>query len=427
MLARIGAGSIEELFESVPASLREAAALKLPPAQAERAVLRHFRGLAARNRTAAEGAHFLGAGAYAHDIPAAVDALASRSEFATAYTPYQAEVAQGTLQAIFEFQTLVCQLTGLDVSNASMYDGASATAEAALMALRTTRRRRVCVSAGLHPHYRQVLDTCTRGIGARIDTLPLDSHGRTPPEAVPEDTAALLLQSPNFFGCVEDLAPHAAAASASGALLIAATTEALALALLRPPGELGADVACGEAQSFGVPLSFGGPYVGYMASRHKHLRQLPGRLIGETVDVDGKRAFAMTLTTREQHIRRERATSNICTNQGLMALRATIYLALLGRRGLRELARTNLSLASYARRRFESAGFELVYDAPIFNEFVVRVPGLAEKHAALLERGVQPGLPLGPVDAQRRDQLLVCTTELVRRPEIDRLVRELAA
>ena len=286
MLARIGVGSIEELLDSVPESLREAAALKLPPAPAVPTVLRHLRGRAARNHPATEGAHFLGAGAYAHDIPAAVDALAARSEFATAYTPYQAEVAQGTLQAIFEFQTLVCQLTGLDVANASMYDGASATAEAALMALRTTRRRRLCVSAGLHPHYRQVLDTCTRGVGASIDTLPLDAHGRTPSEAVPEDAAALLIQSPNFFGCVEDLAPHAAAAGDSGALLIAATTEALALALLRPPGEFGADVACGEAQSFGVPLSFGGPFVGYLASRNKHLRQLPGRLIGETVDVD---------------------------------------------------------------------------------------------------------------------------------------------
>ena len=427
MLACIGASSIEELFESVPASLQGRAGLKLPSGQAERAVLRHVRGLGARNLLAKEGAHFLGAGAYAHYIPAAVDALASRGEFATAYTPYQAEVAQGTLQAIFEFQTLVCQLTGLDVANASLYDGASATAEAALMAMRVTRRRRLCVSAGLHPHYRHVLDTYTRGLGAAIDTLPLDAHGCTSTAAVPEDAAAVLLQSPNFFGCVEDLTPHATAARESGALLIGATTEALALALLRPPGDLGADVACGEGQSFGVPLSFGGPFVGYMASRQKHVRQLPGRLIGETVDADGKRAFVMTLTTREQHIRRERATSNICTNQGLMALRATIYLALLGRRGLRELARANLSLAAYARRRFEAAGIELVYDGPVFNEFAVRVPGLAEKHAALLERGLLAGFALERTDPKRRDQLLVCTTELVQRSEIDRLVRELAA
>jgi glycine dehydrogenase subunit 1 len=427
MLARVGAPGIDDLFAQVPAELRERAQLDLPEPRSERAVRAELRGFAARNFVPEPGLCFAGAGAYQHYIPAAVDALASRGAFATTNTPYQAEIAQGTLQWIFEWQTMICQLTGLDVANASLYDGASATAEAALMALRTTRRSRLLVSAGLHPSYRQVLDTYARGIGARIEALPLAPDGRTVARALPDDAAGVVVQSPNLLGCVEDLRPFAAAARDAGALAIQVTNEPLSLALLRAPGEQGCDLACGEAQGFGVPLSFGGPYVGFLAAREKHLRQLPGRLIGETVDSEGRRAFVMTLTTREQHIRREKATSNICTNQGLMALRATIYLALLGRRGLRSTAETNYALAAYARERMRAAGLELPYSAPVFNEFVVRIPGLAARFERLLARGILPGVPLERLDPARADELLVCTTECSRRADVDLLTAELAA
>jgi glycine dehydrogenase subunit 1 len=427
MLERIGVADVNALFDSVPTSLRAGAGLDLPPALSERALLAHLGERAQQNLTATRSTSFLGAGSYHHFIPAAVEALANRSEFTTAYTPYQAEISQGTLQAIFEYQTLICQLTGLDVANASLYDGASAVAEAALMAMRLRRRRRVCVSVGLHPHYDAVLQTYLDGIGAEISHLPLGSDGRTRLESLADDTAAVIVQSPNFFGCVEELRPLAEAAHAAEGLLISVTAEPLSLAILRPPGELGADIACGEAQSLGVPLSFGGPGVGFMAARQQFVRQLPGRLIGETLDSDGQRAFVMTLTTREQHIRREKATSNICTNQGLCALRVAIYLSLLGAQGLRELARTNLSLATYARQKLGAAGLHLPYSAPSFNEFVVEVPELGRKHAALLERGVIAGLPLAGYDETRENQLLICTTEMNDRREIDALAQELSA
>ena len=427
MLERIGVSGVQDLFETVPRSLLQRAELKLPAPLAERALLAHLRSRAATNLPVSRAASFLGAGAYHHFIPAAVDALASRGEFATAYTPYQAEISQGTLQAIFEFQTLICQLTGLEVANASLYDGASAAAEAVLMALRVTQRKRIYLSPALHPHYQEVIRTYTRGISAKIELLPAQDDGRTAAAALAEDTAALVVQQPNFFGCIEQLDRWATSAHEVGALCISVTSEPLALALLRPPGELGADIACGEAQGFGVPLAFGGPYVGFLATRHKLVRQLPGRLIGETLDSEGQRAFVMTLTTREQHIRRERATSNICTNQGLCMLRATIYLALLGRAGLRTLAEINLSLSTYAKAKLQQAGLRLPYSAPTFNEFVVEVPDLATRHAALVDQGILPGLPLGELDPARPDQLLVCTTEMNARDEIDRLARELVA
>ncbi|MBW2280251.1 MAG: aminomethyl-transferring glycine dehydrogenase subunit GcvPA [Deltaproteobacteria bacterium] len=427
MLGRIGVPSVDALFETIPESLRSKAGLDLGEAAAERTLIAELRERAAQNLGTSSATCFLGAGAYAHFIPAAVDALASRGEFTTAYTPYQAEISQGTLQAVYEFQTLICQLAGLDVANASLYDGASATAEAALMAMRVRRRQRVLLSAGLHPHWAHVVRTYLDGLGAQVDVLPTGPDGRTLPAKIDDDVAAVVIQYPNFLGCVEDLASFSEAAHASKALLVSATAEPLALAVLQAPGALGADVACGEAQSFGVPLSFGGPQVGFLAARQELVRQLPGRLIGETVDSGGQRAFVMTLTTREQHIRRERATSNICTNQGLCALRVAIYLALLGRRGLRKLALANLSLAQYARGALSDAGLELPYSAPVFNEFVVRGPGLGERHAALLERGLVAGLHLGPYDATLRDHLLICTTELVGRDDIDRLARELSA
>lgn len=427
MLERIGMGSADQLFDSVPASLRKRAGLKLAPSLDERSLLAYLGDYAARNQGAGGTSSFIGAGAYHHFIPSVVDTLAGRGEFATAYTPYQAEISQGTLQAVYEFQTMICQLTGLDVANASLYDGASATAEACLMALRTTRRKQVLVSAGLHPHYRRVIETYLSGLDAEVKIAELAEDGTTAIPTLDKDTAALVIQSPNFFGCIEHVAKHSEAAHTAGALLIHSSAEPLAMALLRAPGDAGADVACGEAQSFGVPLSFGGPYAGFFAAREKWLRQLPGRLIGETLDSDGQRAFVMTLTTREQHIRRERATSNICTNQGLCALRVTIYLALLGRQGLRTLAEHNLSLAAYARESFAQAGFELPYSAPTFNEFVVRVPKLDTRYPKLASGGILAGYRLREVDASREDELLVCVTEQNSRDEIDQLVRELAA
>jgi glycine dehydrogenase subunit 1 len=426
MLERVGVSSIAELFEAVPARLRGNAELKLPPALGERALLGYMTAQAERNVPATRVASFVGGGAYHHFIPAAVGALSSRGELATAYTPYQAEISQGTLQAIFEFQTLICQLTGMEVANASLYDGASACAEAALMALRCTRRSRLVVSHGLHPHYLQVLRTYTRGTGAEIEIAGLDASGRTRVPSL-DGAAAVVIQSPSFLGCVEDTAIAARAARAAGALCISVTAEALALALLRAPAHLGADIACGEAQSFGLPLSFGGPYAGFLATRQGWVRQMPGRLIGETVDAEGRRAFVMTLTTREQHIRRERATSNICTNQGLCALRATIYLALLGRSGLRELAHANLALAAYARERLARAGLRLPCSAPCFNEFPVEVPRLDAALERARAEGIRPGLRLGRFDPARADQLLVCVTEMNDRSQIDRLVEVLAA
>jgi glycine dehydrogenase subunit 1 len=427
MLERIGLGSLEALFADVPAGLRSRAELKLPPALDERALLRFFGAHAAENLSVQTAPSFLGAGAYHHFIPAAVDALSSRGEFMTAYTPYQAEISQGTLQMIFEFQTLICQLTGLDVSNASLYDGASAVAEASLMAARLTRRTRIAVSAGLHPHWRAVLATYVAGVGIELCDLPLEPSGRTKLDALPADCAALVVQSPNLVGCIEDLGAASRIAHELGALSVSATAEALSLALLRSPGELGCDIACGEAQSFGLPLSFGGPYAGFLAARDKFVRQLPGRLIGESVDASGQRAFVMTLTTREQHIRREKATSNICTNQGLCALRVTIWLALVGKRGLRRLAEINLSLASYARKELARAGLTLPYSAPVFNEFAVTVPGLAAKLERLREQNLQPGVPLSRFGDGFANQLLVCTTEMNSRAQIDALVAELAS
>jgi glycine dehydrogenase subunit 1 len=426
MLARIGVESLDELFEGVPAGLRSRAELKLPPALDERALLRFFTAHAAENANVQATASFLGGGAYHHFIPAAVDALASRGEFMTAYTPYQAEISQGTLQMIFEFQTLICQLTGLEVANASLYDGASAVAEATLMAARVTRRSRVALSAGLHPHWEQVLRTYASGVGIELVTLPLDPSGRTRFD-LPKDCAAVVVQSPNFVGCIDDLAGAAKAAHAQGALAIAATSEALSLALLKSPGELGCDIACGDAQSFGLPLSFGGPYAGFLAARDRFVRQLPGRLIGESVDSAGERAFVMTLTTREQHIRREKATSNICTNQGLCALRVTIWLALLGRRGLRRLAEINVAQSAYARKAFARAGLSLPYSAPVFNEFAVDVPNLAKKLERARAQNLQPGVTLARFQPEHPNRLLVCTTEMNTRAQIDALVRELAA
>ncbi len=429
MLSVVGVPSTDALFETVPEALRFKESLALPAELSEQEIGAQLRALAGRNANSTTHDWFLGAGAYAHFIPSAVDAIASRSEFYTAYTPYQAEFSQGTLQTIFEWQTLICMLTGLDVANASLYDGASATAEAILMAMRVTRRSRVVVSAGLHPHWREVVETYLSGIECEVVAAPRDASGRCDVSAaIDAETACVVVQQPNFWGCVEPLAEISEAAHAHGALSVAAVNEALSLALLRAPGACGADIVCGEAQSFGVPVSFGGPALGFLAARQRHVRQMPGRLCGETRDERGRRGYVLTLSTREQHIRREKATSNICTNQGLCLLMATVYLALLGRRGLRELAVHNLSKAEHAKTRVRATeGLELLFSAPTFNEFAVRVP---DSGAAALERALEAGavggFDLSATHPEIGPAVLVCTTELCSAGAIDRTVAALA-
>lgn len=431
MLAAIGVASVEDLFCEVPPAVRLQRPLQLGEALAESDLLRELQVLAARNATAADYSSFLGGGAYNHFIPAVVDQLTSRSEFYTAYTPYQPEISQGTLQAIFEFQTLICQLTGMDQANASMYDGASACAEAVLLAARATRRRKVILSAGLHPDYRQTVTTYCKYLGLDLVEAPCATSGGTDAAQlaalVDGETAALVAGYPNFFGVIEDLAGLAAIAHGAGALLVSATPEPIALGLLKSPGELGADIAVGEGQSFGIPVSYGGPGVGFFAARQKFLRNMPGRLIGQTLDRDGHRGFVLTLATREQHIRREKATSNICSNQGLCALMVTVYLALLGKAGIREVAQQNLAKAAYARKQLAALpGVTLPFAGPVFNEFVIETPRAAtDVLAALADRKILGGVDLGRYRAADGRRILVCVTEQNRREEIDALVAAL--
>lgn len=431
MLATIGVGSIDDLFRQVPAGLRERAAREQSPGITEPELRAHLEGLASRNTGAAATA-FLGAGAYPHWVPTVVDQILLRAEFATAYTPYQPEVSQGTLQAIFEFQTFSALLLGLDVANASMYDGASATAEAVLMARRLLPgRRTVLVARSLHPHYRETLHTYTRGLdGIDIREIPFAADGRIDMPALRAglgtDTMCIVLGYPNVFGVIDDVPSAATAARAAGALTITATSEPLALALLRSPGSCGADIAVAEGQSLGLPVAYGGPGVGLLATREAHVRSMPGRIVGETVDGAGRRGFVLTLATREQHIRRERATSNICTNQGLCALAVTVYLSLLGRNGLKRLAEVNRRGASAAAARLEERGVARVLTAPFFNEFVVRVPDAAARCEAAAAGGLVPGLALERWYPELRDTLLVCVTEIHGEPEIARLVDVLA-
>ncbi len=429
MLATIGVADLDALFASVPEKLRLARSLAVPQVASEQEVAAELAALAARNANAGTHDWFLGAGTYSHYAPTAVDALVSRAEFTTAYTPYQPEISQGTLQAIFEWQTMVCGLTGLEVSNASLYDGASATAEAVLMAMRLTRRRKVVLAHGLHPHYGEVLDTYVRALDVAIVAAPRAADGRSAPvdALVDDETACVVVQQPGFLGGVQDLAAIGAAARARGALFIVVVNEALSFGMLRAPGDLGADIVCGEAQSFGVPMSLGGPALGFLATRERHVRQMPGRLCGQTVDSRGKRGFVLTLSTREQHIRREKATSNICTNQGLCLLIATVYLSLLGRVGLAKLARLNFAKAEYMKQQIrQTSGLALPLSAPTFNEFVVSVPDAPAALSRALDAGIIGGLDLAPFAPELGSALLVCVTELATRDAIDRLVAVLA-
>lgn len=431
MLRTIGLDSAEQLFDSIPADLRLREHLRIPAALSEMELLGEFEELAARN-SAARRPGFLGAGAYSHYTPTIVDHLISRSEFFTSYTPYQPEISQGTLQAIFEFQTLVCQLTGMEVANASMYDGSTALAEAVLMAERVTRRTKILASSAVHPEYLEVVGTYVQHAGIGLERFVFDSQsGRTEMaalSALDDKTAAVVIQSPNFFGCIEDVRVLADKAHAAGALLIVAISESMSLGILRPPGSSGADIVIAEGQSFGVPLSFGGPYLGLFATREKYARQMPGRLVGEAMDKEGRRGFVLTLATREQHIRREKATSNICTNEGLVALAATIYLETMGRRGVQEVAQQCMQKAAYAARRIaETRGFTLPFTAPRFNEFVVRAPVEARTLLSRLaaEKNITGGLALSRYYRDRPNDFLVCVTETNSRREIDALVEGL--
>jgi glycine dehydrogenase subunit 1 len=433
MLEAIGLGSAEELFDSIPEDLRLQRPLNTPAALSEIELLDRFEQLGARN-AGARRISFMGGGAYSHYIPTVVDHILSRSEFFTAYTPYQPEIAQGTLQTIFEFQTLVCQLTGMEVANASMYDGSTALAEAVLMAERVTKRSKVVASTVTHPQYLEVVRTYVQHAGIHLEQVEFDEQTgqswQSLAGAVDDATAALVVQSPNFFGGVEDVAGLADAAHAKGALLIVAITEAMSLGLLKSPGACGADIVIAEGQSFGVPLSFGGPYLGLFATREKYARQIPGRLVGEAYDKEGRRGFVLTLATREQHIRREKATSNICTNEGLIALAATVYLETMGRRGVQEVAQQCAHKAAFAARTISRLkGYSLPFSGPYFNEFVVRGPVKALDLLALLgkEKGIEAGIALSRFMSDRPNDFLVCVTETNSRAQIEALVEGLAS
>lgn len=422
MLAAIGAKSIGELFASIPEKYRLKKALNLPGPLSENEIIQYFQQRAAEN--SAGYTSFLGAGVYNHFRSVVTDAIIQRGEFLTSYTPYQAEIAQGTLQAIFEFQTLMCQLTGMEVANASMYDGSTAATEAVLMAERITGKRRVLVARSLHPEYRDVLKTYAKHSALHAEEFGCAKNGTADLAAVKsalrDDVAAVVIQSPNFFGVLEDSRALAEAVHASGALLVVAITEAVSLGAVRPPSE--ADIVAMEGQSFGLAPSYGGPFVGVIASRDKFVRQMPGRLAGQTVDSEGRRGFVLTLATREQHIRREKATSNICTNQALCALAATVHLTLLGKEGLREMAQQNLAKARFALAELEKVpGVRRVFDGPFFNEFAVELPKSVKLvNAALLREKIVGPYVLGGAYPELTKHALVCVTETTTRAEIER-------
>jgi glycine dehydrogenase subunit 1 len=430
MLEIVGLSSADELFRSIPNDVQLNRALNVTEPLAEPEVIAAMENLAAKN-TAARKTAFLGAGVYSHFSPTIVDHLIQRSEFFTSYTPYQPEVSQGTLQYIFEFQTLVCQLTGMDVANASMYDGSTSMAEAFLMAQRVTRRDKVVIAETVHPEYLAVAKTYTQHGDLTIETVHFDKEtGRVLDDELnklDDKTAAFVVQSPNFFGCIEDLKSLAEKAHAVGALMIVVVTEAISFGLLSP-GASDADIVVGEGQSFGIPMSFGGPHVGLFACKEKYVRNMPGRLAGVAYDKNGNRGFVLTLATREQHIRREKATSNICTNQGLIALAATIYMEAMGKKGLQEVAVQNAQKTAYAARKIsEIEGFSLAFTAPRFNEFVVRAPKAAEEILSNLssEKGIIGGLALSRYYADNPNDFLVCVTETNSKEQIDNLVEGL--
>jgi len=425
MLATIGLQSPDELFVTIPEAYRLGAPLRLPGPLSEAEIIEYFRARAREN--SAGYTCFLGAGVYNHLRSVVTDALIQRGEFLTSYTPYQAEISQGTLQAIFEFQTLVCQLTGQEVANASMYDGSTALAEAVLMAQRLTGRRKFLLARTVHPEYRQVVATYARNLGLELRELPFAASGQldlaAARDALEQDTAALVVQTPNFFGVLEQVAELAALAHVREALLIVCIAEAVSLGIVHPPAE--ADIVAMEGQSFGIAPSYGGPFLGVIATREKFVRHMPGRLAGQTTDNQGRRGFVLTLATREQHIRREKATSNICTNQALMALAATIHLCLLGKEGLRELALQNVAKARFARAELAKIpGVRMPFSGPVFNEFVVEFPRAVRLvNSELRQEKIIGPLPLGQFYPDQTKRGLLCVTESMPRTEIERLAQ----
>ena len=434
MLAEVGVQNIDALFESIPDSLKLGDnLLALPESLSESDLIKYLKELQKNNTTVESHSVFLGAGAYRHFSPVLIDHLISRGEFATSYTPYQPEVSQGTLQAIYEFQTIICLLTGMEIANASMYDGASALAEAVMMSNRINRRMDFLVSRGVHPEYHKVLKSYTKGSNFGLKEITFDEKGRTDlsfiAENLTENTSAVVLQSPNFLGTVEEYGRLKEKLAENGTLLIVVVAEALSLGVLEAPGTHGADIVVGEGQSLGLPVSYGGPYVGFFATRKNYLRQMPGRLAGETLDQKGKRAYVLTLSTREQHIRRERATSNICTNQGLCALATAIFMSTLGKQGFREMAVLNLRKADYLKKRLANVpNFQIRFYADTFNEFVLECPRPVEEVLSYLKQeGIIGGYALESYYPDLKNCMLICVTELNSREEMDILTEKLEA
>ncbi len=430
MLRTVGVEAMDDLFSPVPRGCRMATPLNLPDALTEWELNTFMDGLAETMAVSPKYRIFMGAGSYDHYIPESVSYLLGRSEFSTAYTPYQPEISQGTLQAIYEYQTLTARLLGMEVANASMYDGASALAEALLMAIRITKRKRVALSRLIHPHYRAVVRTYLGPGGYEIVELPCLENGRTDISGLSgmDDLAAVAIQSPNFFGCIEDLAAAGEAIRETGALSIISFTEPLAYGLFKNPGFQGADIVCGEGQSLGIPQSFGGPGLGMFACRMKHVRSMPGRLVGKTTDRDGRPGFVLTLTTREQHIRREKANSNICTNNSLCALASAMYLASVGGTGIRDLACLNYDKAEYLKRGLKETGCTITFHSPTFNEFVVEFPhGFRDTYRKLLEKRIVAGVPLATWYPELADHTLLCVTETIGREDMDSLIQEIGS
>lgn len=427
MLKVVGRKNLDELFCSIPDNCRHETEMCLPEPLDEFSLVERMQELADAMRVDHRHSVLIGGGSYHHNIPATIPALVGRSEFLTAYTPYQAEMAQGTLQSIFEYQTLTSRLLGMDVANASMYDGASALAEALLMGLRISRKKKkVAISSAVHPHYRQVVATYLKPTQFEIVELPVTVDGRTDLSGLAEgELAAVAIQSPNFYGVVEDLTSLGETIHDAGALFVTCFTEAMAYGMLKSPGECGADIVCGEGQSFGMPRSFGGAALGMFGCKDKYVRNMPGRLVGETVDLDGNRGFVLTLATREQHIRREKATSNICSNQGICTVIATMYMASLGGTGLRKLARLNYDKAQYFKNQLLAAGGREVFSGPTFNEFVMDLgEGFGAKRAKLMEEGIVAGVDLGRFDSGMAGKYLFCATETAKKEILDRVVEE---
>lgn len=427
MLKVAKADNLEDLFSTIPKDCRLTDNLNLPEPLTEWELNDFIDALAGKMAVSPEYKIYIGAGNYEHYIPSSASYLLSRSEFVTSYTPYQPEMSQGTLQAIYEYQTLTSRLLGMEVANASLYDGASALAEALLMAARITRQKKIAVSSLIHPMYRRVAETYLKPAGFEMIELPYLENGRTDLSPLDEiqDLAAVAVQSPNFFGCIEDLKAFGEKAHEKKALFVTSFTEPLAYGLLKNPGSLGADIACGEGQSMGIPQSFGGPVLGMFAAKMKYVRNMPGRLVGKTKDQDGKRGFVLTLATREQHIRREKATSNICTNSGLCALASAIYMASVGGTGIRKLAILNHDKAAYLKSELEKAGFKIPFSSPFFNEFIVKFPnGFETTYQRMLEKKIIAGLSLAPYYPELTGYYLMCVTETKSKEDIDILIRE---